>query len=123
MVFSESDFALLLNKWKEESVSVGTFAFYLDDPESVRSIFLVIGAIKSIDETHGRFTLSSDDREEYALIGYSGCDLMYGTEAEEQIKGFSGFVVTPPGIEDLVLIQIPDESLTFVFSLRKNPEE
>jgi hypothetical protein len=48
MVFSESDFGLLLNKWKDESVSVGTFAFYLDDPESVRSIFLVIGTIKSI---------------------------------------------------------------------------
>jgi hypothetical protein len=123
MVFSESDFGLLLNKWKDESVSVGTFAFYLDDPESVRSIFLVIGTIKSIDETQGRFTLSSDDREGSALIGYSGCNLTYGTEAEEHIEGFSEFVVTPPGIEDLVMVEIPDQSLTFVFSLREKAED
>jgi hypothetical protein len=117
MVFSESDFELLLHKWKEKSVSGGTFAFYLDEPKRVRSIFLVIGTVKNIDETRGWFTLSSDDYEDYALIGYSGCKLMYGTEAEEHIKGFSEFVVTPPGIEDLVMIEIPDESLTFVFSL------
>lgn len=103
MISSVEEFILLLKKWSAESTHVRVIASFADPQiASCRGVLRLSGVVTAIDEPTKVFRVGSD--EQFAMIGFSGCRLGYGTGNDVQLSS----QITDVGrLEDLVCLVTP----------------
>jgi hypothetical protein len=102
MISSVEEFILLLKKWSTESVRVRVIVSFADPQISTcRGVLRLSGAITAIDEQTRVFRIG--DEEQFAMVGFTGCRLGYGTGADIQLSS----QITDAQLEDLVCLVTP----------------
>src|ERR1700751_5210209 len=103
MISSVEEFVLLLKKWSAESPRVRVIVSFADPQISTcRGVLRLSGVVTAIDEQTKVFRIGDDDQ--FAMIGFTGCRLGYGTGADLQLSS----QITEAGqLEDLVCLVTP----------------
>src|SRR4029077_8691011 len=102
MISSVEEFILLLKKWSTESVRIRVIVSFASPETSTCSGFLrVSGAITAMDEQTRVFRIG--DEEQFAMVGFTGCRLGYGTGADIQLSS----QITDAQLEVLVCLVPP----------------
>jgi hypothetical protein len=103
MISSVEEFILLLKKWSAESARVRVI-FSFADPQisTCRGVLRLSGTVTAIDAQTRVFRIGGEDQ--FAMIGFAGCRLGYGTGADVQLSS----QITDEGrLEDLVCLVTP----------------
>lgn len=103
MISSVEEFILLLKKWSADSARVRVIVSFADPQISTcRGVLRLSGAVTAIDEQTRVFRIGNEDQ--FAMIGFAGCRLGYGTGADVQLSS----QITDAGqLEDLVCLVTP----------------
>jgi hypothetical protein len=103
MISSVEEFILLLRKWSAESAHVQLIASFADPQISAcRAVLRLGGAVTAIDEESKVFRIG--DQDQFAMIGFTGCRLGYGTGADIELSSQIG---DGGELEDLVCLVTP----------------
>ena len=103
MISSVEEFILLLKKWNAESARVRLITSFADAQVSTcRGVLRLSGTVTAIDEQTKVFRIG--DEEQFAMIGFAGCRLGYGTGADVQL---SSRITEAGQLEDLVCLVTP----------------
>ena len=103
MISSVEEFILLLKKWSAESSKVKLIESFADPQNSsCRGVLRLNGTITAVDEQTQVFRLG--DQDQFALIGFAGCRLGYGSGADLRLSS----QITETGLlDDLVCLVTP----------------
>ena len=103
MISSVEEFVLLLKKWSSESADVRVIASFADPQiSSCRGVLRLSGTVTAIDEQTRVFRIG--DGGQFAMIGFAGCRLGYGTGDDVQL---SSQISDAGPLEDLVCLVTP----------------
>jgi hypothetical protein len=103
VISSVEEFILLLKKWRAESARVRVLASFADAQlSSCRGVLRLSGVVTEIDEPTQVFRLG--DADQFAMIGFAGCRLGYGTGDDVQL---SSQMNEAEELDDLVCLVTP----------------
>jgi hypothetical protein len=103
MISSVEEFILLLKKWSVESATVRVIASFADPQvPTCRGVLRLSGTVTAIDDQTRVFRVG--DEEQFAMIGFTGCRLGYGTGADVEL---SSQIADVGQLEDMVCLVTP----------------
>jgi len=103
VISSVEEFILLLKKWRAEAARVRLLASFADAQlSSCRGVLRLSGVVTEIDEPTQVFRLG--DSDQFAMIGFAGCRLGYGTGDDVQL---SSQMSEAEELDDLVCFVTP----------------
>ena len=103
MISSVEEFILLLKKWSAEAARVRVIVSFSDPQNTAcRGVLRLSGIVTAIDEKTRVFRIGENDQ--FAMIGFSGCRLGYGTGAD---VGLSSQIADAGPLEDMVCLVTP----------------
>jgi hypothetical protein len=114
MISSVEEFVLLLKKWSAESARIRLIASFADPHISAcRGILRLSGSVTDIDERTRVFRLG--DQDQFAIIGFTGCRLGYGTGDDVQL---SSQIADAGQLEDLVCLVTPSSLSICMYTVK-----
>ena len=114
VISSVEEFILLLKKWNAESARVRLIASF-SDPRvtSCRGVLRLSGVVTGIDEQTQVFRIGDEDQ--FAMIGFAGCQLGYGTGDDLQLSSQMSEAET---LDDLVCLVTPSGVSICVYTVK-----
>jgi hypothetical protein len=114
VISSVEEFILLLKKWRAESARVRLLASFADaQMPSCRGVLRLSGMVTEIDEPTQVFRLG--DAEQFAMIGFAGSRLGYGTGDDVQLSSQMNHAEQ---LDDLVCLVTPGGISVCLYTVR-----
>jgi hypothetical protein len=114
MISSVEEFLLLLRKWRAEGTRVRLLSSFVEPKmPACRAVLRLSGTITGIDEQTS--VLQIGDKEQFALIGFAGCQVGYGTGGDPQL---SSQMIEAERLEDLVCLVTPSSNSICIYTVK-----